>query len=342
VINNQTVSGASISGADVTFDSGTANISISGGAVTLNGAEVNNITVTGTGVVTADGKNATLSIQTGSVQKLSPNLTLSPASILFNNSNPNAVTLSANSSSDAILDFYADNDYVSVEELTADKCIVSPILYGAGTSNVYCVSPENADYFGQYKVVPVTLNFSPIIDFYVEDSQIKSVSDTVWQTQSDVYVGDSFASVDNNCYFYTEATGNADFSASDFTILYKYTQLGNNSQYAGPLSAYQNTNYSTGFGLHTDGGGTFCWITDTSRSYDARVGGISKGNEVLLKIVRNGTDFKIFVNGVQQTSITMSTNPISKANDLVVLGQSLVSLNMQTLIKSFSVFNFAF
>ena len=61
-LNNQTVKGASISGADVTFDNGIANISITGAETfTLNGAEVSAVSITGA-EVNFDNNTALVSI----------------------------------------------------------------------------------------------------------------------------------------------------------------------------------------------------------------------------------------------------------------------------------------
>ena len=64
-LNNQTVKGASISGADVTFDNGIANISITGAETfTLNGAEVSAVSITGA-EVNFDNNTALVSIGGG-------------------------------------------------------------------------------------------------------------------------------------------------------------------------------------------------------------------------------------------------------------------------------------
>ena len=65
-LNNQTVNGASISGADVTFDNGIANISITGAETfTLNGAEVSAVSITGGAEVNFDNNTALVSIGGG-------------------------------------------------------------------------------------------------------------------------------------------------------------------------------------------------------------------------------------------------------------------------------------
>ena len=65
-LNNQTVKGASISGADVNFDNGIANISITGAETfTLNGAEVSAVSITGGAEVNFDNNTALVSIGGG-------------------------------------------------------------------------------------------------------------------------------------------------------------------------------------------------------------------------------------------------------------------------------------
>ena len=65
-INNQTVTGASVSGADVTFDSGIANVSISSDSnFTVNDTVVSAISVTGAANVNVESETAIVSISGG-------------------------------------------------------------------------------------------------------------------------------------------------------------------------------------------------------------------------------------------------------------------------------------
>lgn len=69
-LNNQTVKGASITGADINFDSGIANITISGADVlTVNGAEVSAVSITGADV-NIESDTAVVSI-TGGIDSVS-------------------------------------------------------------------------------------------------------------------------------------------------------------------------------------------------------------------------------------------------------------------------------
>jgi len=214
VINNQTVTSASISGADVTFANDTANISIGSGAVTLNGAEVDNITITGAGVVIADGKNATLSIQTGTSQKLNPALTLTPTSIDFADFSPINVTLSTASDGSIGSNNFGNNVAISATD-SLNIYQVRPRQQGSGQVQFYV--GETFDYFYSSKLLNVSVPQTPPIALFHFNGNTNDEYGRDW----------TFNSANNAAYadcifskgvYKADQTTDLNFSCDDFYI----------------------------------------------------------------------------------------------------------------------------
>ena len=162
------ITSASINSGTVSVEDNTLLINIpTVEAITLNGAEVNNITIVGAGIVTAEGKNATLALQNGTRQKLNPALTVTPDEITFADYSPVNVTISTASDGSISAEAFGDIDISETETLNVYE--ITP--NNQGDSKVKFFVGETYDYFYSGKILSTSQNNPmPYALFHFNDS----------------------------------------------------------------------------------------------------------------------------------------------------------------------------
>lgn len=191
-----------------------------GGAVTINGAEISNATITGGALVTTSGKNATIQVASAP-NKQNPQFSLSSSAVTLSAFEP--ATISTSHQGDGIVTYYADNRFITAEQLNANDFRIAAKYIGEGDIGFWL--SETTSLYGAAKNCHVVVdeNHMPVLMHFDDSTDILKNEGYVTFTTSQSFDYQSSGKFDGALYRQNSAatltpTNSFVLGGKDFTV----------------------------------------------------------------------------------------------------------------------------